>query len=120
MKQFLAIYLGSPASNANAKATWDKLDPAVRQQKEEAGMKAWGDWMDTHKDAIVVIGGPLGKTQRASRSGIEATMNEMAGYVVVQAESHDAAAKMFKDHPHFAIFPGEAVEIMECLPVPGM
>jgi hypothetical protein len=38
---------------------------------------------------------------------------------VVQAESHDAAARMFTNHPHFTIFPGEAVEIMECLPIPG-
>jgi len=26
---------------------------------------------------------------------------------------------MFVGHPHFTIFPGEAVEIMECLPIPG-
>jgi hypothetical protein len=43
----------------------------------------------------------------------------MAAYVVVQAESHDAAARMFINHPHFAIFPGDSVEIMECLPIPG-
>jgi hypothetical protein len=45
--------------------------------------------------------------------------NSMTGYVVVQAESHEAAAGMFKNHPHFAIFPGDSVEIMECLPMPG-
>ena len=38
----------------------------------------------------------------------------MSGYVVVQAESHEAAAKMFENHPHFTIFPGDSVEIMEC------
>ena len=43
----------------------------------------------------------------------------MTGYVIVQAESHEAAAKMFEKHPHFTIFPGEAVEIMECLSDPG-
>jgi hypothetical protein len=26
---------------------------------------------------------------------------------------------MFENHPHFAIFPGEAVEIMPVLPIPG-
>jgi hypothetical protein len=30
-----------------------------------------------------------------------------------------AAARMFEMHPHFAIFPGDSVEIMECLPIPG-
>jgi hypothetical protein len=26
---------------------------------------------------------------------------------------------MFENHPHFAIFPGEAVEVMPVLPIPG-
>jgi hypothetical protein len=26
---------------------------------------------------------------------------------------------MFENHPHFAIFPGEAVEVMPMLPIPG-
>jgi hypothetical protein len=43
----------------------------------------------------------------------------MTGYVIVQAESHEAAARMFENHPHFTIFPGDSVEIMECLPIPG-
>ena len=29
------------------------------------------------------------------------------------------AAKMFEGHPHFTIFPGDSVEIMECLPLPA-
>jgi hypothetical protein len=45
--------------------------------------------------------------------------NVMAAYVIVRAESHDAAAKLFENHPHFTIFPGDSVEIMECLPLPG-
>jgi hypothetical protein len=44
----------------------------------------------------------------------------MAAYTIVQAESHEAAAKLFEGHPHFAIFPGDGVEIMEVLPIPGM
>ena len=47
------------------------------------------------------------------------TRNNLAGYVIVQAPSHEAAAKMFENHPHFMIFPGDSVEIMECLPIPG-
>jgi len=26
---------------------------------------------------------------------------------------------MFEGHPHFAIFPGESIEIMPVLPIPG-
>jgi hypothetical protein len=65
-------------------------------------------------------GCPLGKTKRISETGIADTRNDLAGYTIVQAESHEAAAKLFQDHPHFTMFPGEAVEIMVCLPIPGM
>jgi ribosomal protein S17 len=34
------------------------------------------------------------------------------------AESREEAAHMFENQPHFTIFPGDAVEIMECLPIP--
>jgi hypothetical protein len=30
-----------------------------------------------------------------------------------------AAAKLFEGHPHFTIFPGDGVEVMEVLPIPG-
>ncbi len=33
--------------------------------------------------------------------------------MIVAAENLDEAATMFKDHPHFSIFPGDGVEIIE-------
>jgi hypothetical protein len=42
----------------------------------------------------------------------------MGAYTVVQADSQEAAAKLFQNHPHFTMFPGEGVEVMECLPMP--
>jgi hypothetical protein len=117
MKKFLAIYLGSPA--AMEKSGWNTMDEAQRKKLEASGMKAWGDWMSTHQAAIVEQGGPLGKTKRAAAQGIADTKNSMVGYVLVQAASHEAAAKMFERHPHFTIFPGDSVEIMEVLPIPG-
>lgn len=118
MKQFLAVYMGSLGSADFNK--WQALDPAVRKEREAAGMKAWGDWMAKHQEIIVAAGGPLGKTKRVSTKGVADIKNEMSGYVVVRAESHDDAAQLFLNHPHFTIFPGVAVEIMEQLPIPGM
>jgi transcription antitermination factor NusG len=117
MKKFLGVYLGTPA--AFEKAGWNKMDEAKRKKLEASGMKAWGDWMVAHEAAIVESGGPLGKTKRTAAQGVSDTKNNMAGYIVIQAESHDAAARMFEHHPHFSIFPGDSVEIMECLPIPG-
>jgi hypothetical protein len=117
MKKFLAIYLGSGSSAK--RSSWNALDETTRQARQEAGIRAWQDWMATHAPSVVETGGPLGKTKRASGQGIADVTNAMAAYVIVQAESHEAAAKMFQNHPHFTIFPGESVEIMECLPIPG-
>ncbi|MDY6945144.1 MAG: hypothetical protein SXG53_05455 [Pseudomonadota bacterium] len=116
MKNFLAVYTGTPATMQ--KSQWNALPEAERKQREQAGMQAWGDWMARHHAALVVQGAPLGATKRIDRSGISDIKNNLVGYVVVQAESHADAARMFENHPHFTIFPGESVEIMECLPIP--
>lgn len=118
MKQFMAVYVGTVS--AQERSGWDKLSDAERDTRIKAGMEAWMAWGEKHKDAIVVNGGPLGKTKRVGPGGVTDIKNTLAGYIVVQAESHEAAAKMFEGHPHFTIFPGDSVEIMECLPIPEM
>lgn len=117
MKNFMAVFTGSPTSAARAQ--WDRLSDQERQQRQAAGMKAWQEWAVRHQSAVVEGGGPLGKTKRISREGIADARNDLAAFVVVRAESHEAAARLFENHPHFSIFPGDAVEVMECLPVPG-
>ena len=96
------------------------MDQEKRMQRERAGKEAWGKWVKASEKSIVDNGSPLGKTKRISAQGISDTKNEIAGYTIVQAESHEAAAKMFENHPHFKIFPGHSVEVMECLQMPGM
>src|SRR3569623_1783729 len=110
MKTFLALYMGTPTLEPTAQP-----DPATIQK----GMAAWGKWMPDHAADTVEMGGPLGVTKKVSKAGIADTHNAVAGYIVVRAESHEAAARMFENHPHFAIFPGDSVEIKEQLPIPG-
>lgn len=116
MKRYMAVFTGSQASMD----AWKSLDEAQRQQRERDGMAAWHLWGERHGAAIIDHGAPLGKTLRVGKDGIAATRNNLAAYTVVEAESHEAAAAMFKQHPHFTIFPGDGVEVMECLPIPGM
>lgn len=117
MKTFLAIYIGTP--DALARSGWNELDPKEREARDAAGFAAWEKWAADHAASIVEQGSPLGKTKRASAQGIADIKNSMTGYVIVQAESHEAAARLFEKHPHFTIFPGDSVEIMECIPLPG-
>ncbi|WGS19806.1 MULTISPECIES: hypothetical protein [unclassified Bradyrhizobium] len=114
---FLAIYLGS--KGGPRMEAWNKMPEAERRAKEQQGMAAWGAWVEKHHDAIVEMGGPLGKTKKVDANAIADITNAMTGFTVVRAASHEAAAKLFENHPHFTIFPGEAVEIMPVLPIPG-
>lgn len=116
MKTFLAVFTGSAASREQS--GWDSLNDDERRAREESGGRAWAEWMNANADAIVDSGGPLGKTKRVSSEGTADTSNALAAYVVLRAESHAKAAAKFEGHPHFTIFPGDGVEIMERLPIP--
>lgn len=116
MKKFMAIYTGS----ASSLDKWKSMDAEERKKKEKAGMEAWMAWGTANQSSIVDQGAPLGKTKRIDPQGVSDTHNNMTGYVIVHAESHEAAAKLFENHPHFTVFPGDGVEVMECLPLPEM
>ena len=113
---FLAIFRGGDGAAMQA---WNKLDEAERQARHEKGMASWGAWAERNKDSIVELGGPLGKTKTAGSQGIEDSKNDLTAYSIVRADSHDEAAAMFKDHAHFTFFPGETIDIMPVLPIPG-
>jgi DNA/RNA endonuclease YhcR with UshA esterase domain len=114
---YLAVFLGSKTSSKWA--AWNAMPEAERKAKEQEGMAAWKGWVEKHQGAIEAMGGPLGKTKKVDGKGIADIANEMGAFTVVRAASHEAAAKMFENHPHFTIFPGERVEIMPVLPIPG-
>ena len=92
---YLAVFVGSKTSAKMA--AWMALSETERKAKEKAGIAAWKAWVEKHQKALA----------------------EMGAFTVVRAESHEAAARMFENHPHFAIFPGEAVEVMPVLPIPA-
>jgi hypothetical protein len=116
MKRFMAVYTGSPTAFESYSKRFASEEE--RKANDRKGMDAWMQWVKNHERSIVEGGGPLGRTKRVTKDGIADVRNNLAGYTIVEAESQEAAARMFLDHPHFTIFPGEGVEIMECLPIP--
>lgn len=118
MPRFMALYMGT--QDSAVQKAWNDLADAEKAERSQRAMTAWGDWVAQHQASIVDMGSPLGKTLLASPQGISTTKNAVAAYVIVEAASHEAAAEMFRDHPHFNIFPGTGVEILECLAIPGM
>ena len=114
---YLAVFLGSKTSPR--RSAWDALPEGDRSAKEREGIAAWKAWIEKHQGTVVAMGGPLGKTKKVTQRGIDDTSNDMGAFTVVRAESHQAAAKLFEGHPHFTVFPGDFVEIMPVLPIPG-
>ena len=113
MKKFMAIYMASGAD-------FERMMRESTPEQQAKGMQAWMKWMNDNKASIVEGGAPLGKTKRADAKGVSDIRNGIGGYTIVQAETHDGAAKLFgKDHPHMHM-PGAWVEIMEIMPLPGM
>ena len=116
MKNYLAVFLGSPDMGKQMR---DDNSEEMNKRMQE-GMMAWSKWMQDYASSVVDGGSPLGKTKKINKDGVADTRNELGAYVVVKAESHEDAAKMFLNHPHFMIFPGDRVEVMECLPMPRL
>lgn len=110
MPKFLAVYTGTPMDGPPP-----DMDPAQMQK----GMQAWSSWMSDHGGQVVEPGGPLGKTRKVGKAGVADVRNNLAGFTIIEADDIDAAAALFKDHPHFTIFHGDGVEIMPILPIPG-
>ncbi len=115
MKKFIAIYYGS-ATEMNS---WAELNETAKIDKQKEGIKTWANWAEKNSKLIKDVGNPLGKTKRVDSKGISDIKNQLTAYTIVEAETHEDAAKLFMSHPHFTIFPGDSIEVMECLPLPG-
>jgi hypothetical protein len=107
MKHFTVIYM-MPAAGLEE---WMGKPESERKEAEDAMKTDWDNWLAEHKDSVLNTIS-LGKTKRVTSEGITDVNNGMMLSSYVQAESVEAAAEMFKNHPHFGI-PGASIEIME-------
>ena|SRR6516162_10197824 len=115
MKKFLVTYL-APASVI---AEWKQTDPDTRKAAEEQMQAQWKKSMSDHANMLADVGGGVGRTKIVTVRGASDTRNDIMLYAIVQAESHETAAKTFEGHPHLQI-PQAAIAIMEIHPLPGM
>jgi hypothetical protein len=115
MKKFLVMYL-APASVIDE---WKKTEPAARKAAEEKMQGEWRKWMSDHARMLTDKGAGAGKTKRVTAQGTSDIRNDIMLYAVVEAESHEAAAKAFEGHPHLQI-PQSSIEVMEINPLSGM
>ncbi len=113
MKTFIAIFKCAESSVAHH--AWMKLTEEKKKDRMKKGMHALELWFSKNKSHIVFDGGTLGnETKYVDNQGIQNIPSQVGHFFIIQANSHEEAAKIFVDHPHFAIFPGDGIEILEC------
>jgi hypothetical protein len=90
-----------------------------RKQQTDQLMKQWGQWQEKYKASILDSGSPLGKTKRVTKAGITDVRNDLNYLMVIQAASHDEAAKIMAENPHVQVIPTSCADVME-VPHMGM
>lgn len=107
MPRFLAVYTMQPEDLARFRAR----PKAEQDQVDAAGLPQWNQWEERNAAAFLDRG-MVGKTMRVTGNGIAPATNNICGYIVVEAETIEEAARLFENHPHFTLFPGDGVDIM--------
>lgn len=108
MPRFLAVYTMKPEDFASFRSLTKAEQDAINAE----GVRQWAAWEERNAACILDRGGMVGKTTRVAKHGVTEARNPFCGYLVVEAETADAAARLFLDHPHLTVFPGDGVDIM--------
>lgn len=112
MNKYFVLYMAKQADFAKVMSNMAKATP----EEQKASMKEWEEWMK-NSGGVVDMGAPLGKTKRVTASETSDAHNEIGGYSIIEAQSHDEAAEKMKDNPHFKMIPNGWVEVMEVMPM---
>jgi len=115
MPRFLAVYTMKPEDLARFRS----MPKADQDAVDAVGVKQWTEWEARNAASFPDRGGMVGRTLRVTKDGVAAASNPFCGYIVVEAETIEAAARLFENHPHFSIFPGDGVDIMPFLTAPA-
>lgn len=110
MGRFLAIFNGAAGEADKA---------AITTQQQSEFMSAWASWAQSHQSAIVDAGAPLNAKKLVTAQGTEDFTDSMTAYMIVEADSHDEAVKIFAEHPQLRLFPGNSIAVIECPPPPS-
>lgn len=113
-RHYLAVFTSDKAGPKWR--AWRAMTEARQAETARIGVAAVAAWEDAHRDVIVFQGGPLGPTKRISDdSAVTDMVNLLTVFMVVRADSHESAARLFENHPHMSIFVCDGVEVMPVL-----
>jgi hypothetical protein len=117
MNKYLVLYRSEAAltSGISVSEMFSKSTP----EQMAAGMAAWRAWHEKCGGAVVDLGAPLDKSTTVAGGSGAPGKTSITGYTLLQAGSLEEAVALMKDHPHFHM-PGASMQILECVPMPGM
>ena len=116
MPHFLAVYTMQPEDLARFRA----MPKTEQDAADQIGLKQWSEWEERNAGFLPDLGGMVGKTRRITRDKeIVDAVNPFCGFVIVEADSIEEAASLFRDHPHLSVFPGDGVDLMPFLTGPA-
>jgi hypothetical protein len=109
MTKFMVLYRSSTSAR-------DQMASATPEQMK-AGMEAWMQWAGKAGEAVVDLGAPLAPAAHAGPGSSDA--GEISGYSIMQADSAEVLGGVLDGHPHLSM-PGNSIEVLEMLSMPGM
>jgi len=109
MTKFMVLYRSSTSAR-------DQMASATPGQMK-TGMEAWMQWAAKAGDAVVDLGAPLAPATHVGPGTSNA--GEISGYSIMQADSAEALGAVLDGHPHLSM-PGNSIEMLEMLSMPGM
>jgi|SRR5271165_3801712 len=116
MKKYLVLYQSEGAlSGVSVAEMFARSTP----EQMKAGMAAWQAWHQKTGGAVVDLGAPLDKSTTLAGGSSASSKTAITGYTILQAGSMDEAVSLMNEHPHFH-GPGSSIQILECVPMPGM
>ena len=116
MKKFFVLY----RVPVKTMEEWMKTTKPEEMKAQGAQLgKDMMAWMKKHEKSLLDKGQPLGKTKTVTAKGVTDSKNDLNYYCIVEAESHEEAAKLFADNPHIQTIPDSFLDIME-IPHIGM
>jgi len=108
MPRFLAVYTMQPEAVARFRA----MPKAEQDALDAEGLQRWAEWREANAAAILGPDVMVGKTRRVTPEGIADASNPFCGYLMVEAETIEDAARLFTNHPHITVFPGDGIDVM--------
>jgi hypothetical protein len=84
-------------------------------EEGEKHMGKWQDWIKSLGDAVINPGTPLGPSKIVSSKGVSDSSgsDRLTGYVMLKAETMDAAIDMAKKDPFLTIGNVEVAEVFD-------